>query len=105
MIMRIWRGWTTTPNAATYEGLLRNEIVPGILARNVPGFLGIALVRREAGDEVEFVTLMRFASLDAVEAFAGEDHEVAVVPPKARAVLKRFDERSQHYQEIISFAA
>jgi antibiotic biosynthesis monooxygenase (ABM) superfamily enzyme len=105
MIMRIWRGWTTTANAATYEGLLRSEIVPGILARNVPGFLGIALVRREIGDEVEFATLMRFASLEAVKEFAGEDHEVAVVPEKARAVLKRFDERSQHYREIISFPA
>ena len=105
MIMRIWRGWTTTANAATYEGLLRSEIVPGILARNVPGFLGIALVRREIGDEVEFATLMRFASLDAVKEFAGEDHEVAVVPEKARAVLKRFDERSQHYHEIVPFPA
>jgi heme-degrading monooxygenase HmoA len=105
MIMRIWRGWTTKADAATYEGLLRGEIFPGILARNLEGFLGIALVRREVGEEVEFVTLMRFASLDAVKAFAGEDHEVAVVPPKARAVLKRFDERSQHYHEVVHFPA
>ena len=103
MIMRIWRGWTSKANAATYEGLLRSEIVPGILARNVPGFLGIALLRREIAEEVEFATLMRFASIDAVKAFAGEDHEVAVVPPKARAVLERFDERSQHYEEVVPF--
>jgi hypothetical protein len=41
---------------------------------------------------------MWFDSLDAVRAFAGEDHEVAVVPPKARALLSRFDARSQHYE-------
>jgi hypothetical protein len=41
---------------------------------------------------------MWFDSLDAVRAFAGEDFEVAVVPPKARALLCRFDERSQHYE-------
>jgi hypothetical protein len=40
---------------------------------------------------------MWFDSLDAVRAFAGEEYEVAVVPPKARALLSRFDERSQHY--------
>jgi len=33
-----------------------------------------------------------------VKAFAGEDYEVAVVPPKARGLLKRFDERSGHYE-------
>jgi hypothetical protein len=41
---------------------------------------------------------MWFDSLDAVRAFAGEEYEVAVVPPKARALLSRFDERSQHYE-------
>ena len=33
------------------------------------------------------MTLMRFASWDAVKAFAGPDWEVSVVPPAARAVL------------------
>jgi len=44
------------------------------------------------------MTIMTFDSLDAVREFAGEDHEVAVVPKKARAVLSRFDERAQHYE-------
>jgi hypothetical protein len=47
---------------------------------------------------VEFVTIMWFESLQAVKQFAGEDYEQAVVPPKARAVLSRFDQRSQHYE-------
>ncbi|MEX0591499.1 MAG: acyl-CoA dehydrogenase [Xanthobacteraceae bacterium] len=34
-----------------------------------------------------------------MQAFAGEDDEVAVVPSAARAVLKRFDDRSKHYEE------
>jgi hypothetical protein len=41
---------------------------------------------------------MWFDSIDAVRAFAGEDYEAAVVPPKARALLSRFDARSQHYE-------
>jgi hypothetical protein len=43
---------------------------------------------------------MWFDSLDAVRAFAGEDYEVAVVPPKARQLLSQFDARSAHYQGI-----
>jgi antibiotic biosynthesis monooxygenase (ABM) superfamily enzyme len=97
MIARIWHGWTTQANADIYEALLREEIFAGIQARNIPGFRKIELLRRDLGAEVEFVTIMAFDSLDAVRAFAGEDYEAAVVPPKARAVLVRFDQRSQHY--------
>ena len=41
---------------------------------------------------------MTFESLDAVREFAGEDYEQAIVPEQARAVLSRFDQRSQHYE-------
>ena len=97
MISRIWHGWTTPADADAYEQLLRNEIFDGIAARHMPGFLGIDLLRRPAGATVEFVTIMWFASLEAVQAFAGIDYEVAVVPPAARQLLQRFDARSAHY--------
>ena len=97
MIGRIWHGWTTPEKADAYEALLRHEIFSGIEARQIAGFQGIRLLRRDLGAEVEFVTIMWFDSLDAVRVFAGEDYEVAVVPPAARALLARFDERSQHY--------
>ena len=98
MISRIWHGWTTPANADTYEALLKEEIFAGIENRHIPGFKGIQLLRRDAGGEVEFITIMTFDSLEAVREFAGEDYEVAVVPDKARAVLAHFDERSQHYE-------
>jgi heme-degrading monooxygenase HmoA len=97
MIIRIWRGWTTRANADRYEALLRDEVFPGIFARRCDGFEGIQLMRRELGDEVEFMTAMRFRSLADVRKFAGEDFEVAVVPPAARAVLARFDASADHY--------
>ena len=90
-------------NADAYEALLKSEIFVGIRDRQIPGFRGIQLFRRDLGVEVEFVTVMWFDSLDAVRAFAGEDYEVAVVPPKARALLARFDARSQHYEVRAAF--
>ncbi len=98
MISRIWHGWMTPGNADTYEALLKEEIFVGIQNRRIRGFRSIQLLRRDAGREVEFVTIMIFESLDAVREFAGEDYEAAVVPAKARAVLARFDARSQHYE-------
>ena len=98
MIARIWYGWTEPHNADADESLLKTEIFPGIMARKIAGFRRIELLRAPAGDEVEFATIMWFDSMAAIEAFGGADHKTAVVPPKARAVLKRFDARSKHYE-------
>lgn|SRR5574341_720348 len=99
MIARIWHGWTTPANADAYERLLKSTIFPGIAAKGVPGYRGIRLLRRSLPSrEVEFLTLMMFDFWEAVKAFAGADYERAYVPPEARAVLARFDERSRHYE-------
>lgn len=110
VIKRIWHGWTTPGDADRYEALLRAEIFPGIAAKEVDGYRGVELLRRDArrpddgpgGDgevgEVEFVTIMSFDSMDAVAEFAGADPGAAYVPPAARQVLARFDERVRHYE-------
>jgi heme-degrading monooxygenase HmoA len=99
VIGRIWHEWTIPQNAEKYEGLLKEDIFSTIAEKKVPGYKGIQLFRRPLdGEEVEFVTIMWFDSWDAVRQFAGEDYERAYVPPAAREVLARFDERSQHYE-------
>ncbi|HEY0321893.1 MAG TPA: hypothetical protein VGC66_13105 [Pyrinomonadaceae bacterium] len=105
MISRIWHGWTTHANASQYQSLLESEILPGIAARQIEGYRGAHLLRRELEDEVEFVTILWFDSIDAVLEFAGEDYEAGVVPPKARVLLSRFDVHSAHYQMLLSPSA
>lgn len=102
MISRIWRGWTSRQNADAYERLLRSEIFKGIDHREIRGYRGIHLLRRGVPEGVEFVTVMWFDSLDAVKSFAGEDLEAAVVPPKARDLLSRYDARSAHYNVLVA---
>ena len=99
-VCRLWRGWTTPENADAYERIVRVEVIPGIEAREIPGFRHIDLMKRELVGEVEFQTLMWFDSLDQIRTFTGEDYEVSHVPPSARAVLHRFDERAIHYEVI-----
>ena len=105
MISRIWHGWTIKANANAYELLLRTEIFEGIAGRSIKGYRGIHLLRRDVPEGVEFITSMWFDSLDAVREFAGDDYEAAVVPPSARKVLSRFDQRSAHYDVIVQPAA
>ena len=88
MIGRTWHGWTTHENAGIYEDLLETGIFPGIAAKSIQGYQGVQLFRRLVGEEVEFIVVMRFESLEAVKQFAGEDYEHAYDPPKARGYCR-----------------
>lgn len=97
LISRVWTGRTARANADAYAKLLRAEILPG-LAERVDGFRGGYVLRRVVEDEVEFVVLTMFDSLEAVQQFAGADYELAVVEPEARKLLTQADERASHYE-------
>ena len=101
MIARIWHGWTKPENAKAYEEMLRDEIFPSIAARKTKGYRGAELFMHEDSDEIEFVTLLRFDSMDAVKEFAGEDEGKPVIYPRAEALLTHMDERSRHYRIAI----
>ncbi len=73
-IKRVWHGWTTPENADKYQHLLHHEVFPGIEAKNIPGYQSIELLRRDVDDEVEFVTIMTFDSLQNIIDFPGEDY-------------------------------
>lgn len=99
-IKRIWHGWTTSENADIYQQLLHDNVFPGIEAKNIPGYQKIELLRRDVGNEVEFITIMTFESLQNVIDFQGEDYARCYVPEAAQRVLKRWDQVSEHYEAI-----
>jgi heme-degrading monooxygenase HmoA len=101
MIVRIWRGWAAdSANADLYEEFLRSTFLPSI--HSIKGYYGASVLRRTlAGGEVEFTTLTRFESIEAIRAFAGDDYEAAHVAPRARELLSRFDARCQHFESVI----
>lgn len=97
MIARTWHGWTTPQNADAYETLLKEDVFPGIEAKQIRGYLGIQLLRRDVETEIEFTTTLWFDSVDNVKEFTGrEDYEEAYVPDAARTLLTRFEARAIH---------
>ena len=101
MIARIWHGWTKPADAKIYENMLRNEIFPSIAARNIKGYLGAELFVQGDENETEFVTLLRFDSMDAVKEFAGSDETKPVIFPGVEKLLTRM-EPARHYRIAIA---
>ena len=97
MIARVWYAWTKPEQADAYERFLRDDIFPALRNRSYDGLRGLDLLRRSAGLEIEFVTIIWFNSLDNVCSFAGADYERAVVADEDRRLLSRFSEHVHHF--------
>ena len=96
MIARVWHGWTKPEHADAYEAMLKPELLPGISLKK--GYRGSYLLRRAAGDEVEFITIILWDSIDDIRAIAGPDYETAVVPEERRKYLSRYEPKAAHYE-------
>ena len=95
MIARVWRGSAASEvNADAYERHVRTRVLPALGA--IAGYRGAQVLRRGC----EFLVITRWDSLEAVRRFAGDNPEVAVVEPEARAVLSEFDELVRHYEVL-----
>jgi heme-degrading monooxygenase HmoA len=98
MIARVWHGWTSREDAESYEAHLKPELLPGL--SRVKGFAGSYLLRRAVGEEVEFVTVILWDSLEDVRSVTGPDYETAVIPEERKAYLRRFDVKASHYEVV-----
>jgi heme-degrading monooxygenase HmoA len=95
MIIREWRGRAMPSRSDAYPKHFRDIVVPEL--RSLSGFLGAHLSQRQIGDQVEFLVLTRWQSMEAISAFAGSSIDKAVVAPGAIAALIDFDDTVQHY--------
>jgi hypothetical protein len=95
MIARHWRGWTELRNANAYESLLKSKILPEL--KRVAGYRGGYVLRSDGNEEVEFVVVNLFDSIESVRLFAGPDYATAVFEPEARLLLSRVEPIARHY--------
>jgi hypothetical protein len=95
MIARHWRGWTSVQDATAYENLLKNKVLPEL--RKIEGYKGGYVLRLDGSEEIEFVVVNLFESLEAVKRFAGPDYKTPVFEPEAKKLLCRIESVANHY--------
>lgn len=96
MIARIWRGATRAEDGDEYAAYIEETGLRG--ARELPGSRGTLLLRRERDGRAEFQTILLFDSLDDVQAFAGDEPDVAVFYPEDDRFLVERDLDVAHYE-------
>jgi heme-degrading monooxygenase HmoA len=98
VVIREWRGRASPSRMDAYPRHFRDNVIPAL--RELPGFAGAHLSWHAFGDNVEFLVLTLWQSMDAIRDFAGHDVEKAVVEPAAVAALLDFDSDVYHYEVI-----
>jgi heme-degrading monooxygenase HmoA len=97
----MWRGIVDKTKKDAYIDYLNETGLQDYAS--VDGNEGVWLLCRERGDKVEFVTVTRWRSMDAVRAFAGNPPEKARYYPRDAEFLETFEPEVEHY-ELISKA-
>jgi heme-degrading monooxygenase HmoA len=96
MIARLWRGQAANAtNADSYARHATGTVFPSL--NSLAGHRGAWLLRREVDGITEFLAVTLWDSRQAIEAFAGQDIDKAIVEPKGRAALAEFDDFARHY--------
>jgi heme-degrading monooxygenase HmoA len=95
MIARIWRGAVAQADGDSYADYVAATGLAGYTTTE--GNRGAWLLRRDVGGKTEIVTLSMWDSMEAIEAFAGEDPDVAVFYPEDDRFLVERDEFVSHY--------
>jgi heme-degrading monooxygenase HmoA len=98
VIARIWRGVVRSEDADRYARYIADT---GFAAYGeTAGNRGAWMLRRDEGGRTEFLTLSMWDSVDAVKAFAGDDHEAAVLYPEDERYLVETDPKVRHYEVV-----
>ena len=98
MISRHWRGLAKAERADHYVAHLRAETLPQL--STISGFVGTRILRRATDEGVEFLVVTEWDSLQAIERFAGEEAERAVVPEVVQDMMIDFDRTVRHYEVL-----
>lgn len=102
MISRHWKGLCKRDDADRYVEHLKRETFPQLAS--LPGFVCATILRRELAGGTEFQIVTVWQSLAAIEAFAGRDVEVAVVPTSVQAMMVSYDHSVTHYDVAHTFS-
>jgi heme-degrading monooxygenase HmoA len=83
-------------NASAYHRHATERVFPAL--NEIPGHRGAYLLMRQTDDQVEFLAVTLWDSIESIRQFATDDVDRAVVEPEARAVLSNFDDFVRHYE-------
>ncbi|HSK17195.1 MAG TPA: antibiotic biosynthesis monooxygenase [Gaiellaceae bacterium] len=98
MIARIWRGWTRPEDAEAYAAYMEEVAAPESLG--TPGNRGFSVLHRRDGEREEFLTISLWDSLEAIEAFAGDEIEQAVFYPEDERYLVERELTVGHFEYL-----
>ena len=100
MVVRFWSARTTQVRFPDYLRHFNANVLPSL--RAVDGFLEARVISQSDGVVVQFIVETLWATMDAIDRFAGPDREAAVVADEPLHLLTSYDHRARHYHVDLS---
>ena len=98
MISRQWRGLAKIDRSEDYIDHLRKDTFPKL--QLLAGFVDASILQRKLANGIEFIVVTRWQSQTAIEAFAGTNPDMAVVPDNVKEMMVEYDLSVRHYTVV-----
>lgn len=98
MITRMWHDRVPTEKAKAYREFVNARAIPDY--QSVAGNISVHILERNEGDITHFITLTFWENLEAIQAFAGEDVELAKYYDEDKDFLLEFEPFVVHYEVV-----
>lgn len=98
MIARFWKGVTPAEKADDYGEYVKKTGLKDL--QGTPGNKGVFLLRRQIGEQCEFLVISLWESLDVIRAFSGDDVKKARYYPEDADYLLELEPNVTHYEIV-----
>lgn len=102
MIERHWKGIVKPGEEENYLHFFRTVTFPKVA--RIEGFVRASILKREVERGAEYLVITVWKSLDAIQQFAGETPDRAVIPPEVHAMTLEYDLIVSHYEVVDEYA-
>jgi heme-degrading monooxygenase HmoA len=96
MISRQWSALCPKEKAEEYVEHLLSETFQTL--KTIRGFQKASILTREEKEDIQFLIITEWNSVEDIKAFAGEEVEQAVVPEKVKQMMIHYDEKARHFE-------
>ena len=98
-VIRKWEAHIARTDVSAWKDTFMSRVLP--MMRDVEGFRGISVLASRDGEPCRMTVLTRWADMDAIKRFAGDDPGRTYLPDFMERFFPAYEKRATFHDEVV----